>query len=460
MKIKLFLLTLLLLSLASQAAPVRAQAGIRLTNDRATLNFPETATFSAEIQSTAQISSVVLEYGVDQLTCGTVVAEAFPDFSPSSDVKVSWTWEMRQTGSLPPGAKLWWHWLVTDSGGGQYTSPTQTIIWLDSQHAWQTLTGGNINLHWYSGGSAFGKELHDTAVQALDRLTKDIGVGTDQPVDLYIYADTQDLQAAILYAPSWTGGQAFPENDIVIIGIAPSELDWGKSTEAHELTHVLVGHETFSCLGFVPQWLNEGLAMYGEGGPDSSMQATFDSALASNTLSSLRALSGNFPEASDQANLAYGESYSVVNFLIQKYGREKITALLLALRDGDTADQALQKDYGFDVDGLEDVWRASIGAPSRTGGAKPTPVPTPTIVPTIEPISGVPAPAAAATGVPAALTPTSAPAQLVPTATVPPAAPQPTLTLIAGVAIFCLLAVVAVAAVIILIVNRQNRRAK
>jgi hypothetical protein len=463
MKKKCLLLIVSLLFLGSLAVPVSAQSAIRVTNDRIAFQFPESAAFSAEIQSTAQISSVVLEYGVDQLTCGTVIAEAFPDFTPATDVKASWTWEMRQTGSLPPGASLWWRWRVTDAAGNQFTSPEQTATWLDHQHAWQTLTGGDINLHWYSGGAAFGQTLHDSAAQALVRLTRDIGVKTDRPVDLYIYANTQDMQAAILYEPSWTGGEAFPENNIVIIGITPSELDWGKSTEAHELTHVLVGHETFSCLGFVPTWLNEGLAVYGEGGPDSSMQSTFDSALAGNTLSSVRSLSGNFPEAIDQANLAYGESYSLVNYLIKQYGRDKMTALLLSLRDGNTADQALQTVYGFDVDGLEDAWRTAIGAPSRTGGSQPTPLPTPTIVPTIEPIAGVPFELGASPTA-ASATPVLTPTPVVPQATTAAgSAPNASNTglILAGLAVCaCLLAFLVLLVLAIVFGVRLSRRAK
>jgi len=85
------LLILVLLLQLSLVRPVLAQAGIQITNDRVAIAFPDTATFSAEIQSGSVIRTIVLEYGVDQLTCGHVVAEAFPDFAPSGDVQVSWT---------------------------------------------------------------------------------------------------------------------------------------------------------------------------------------------------------------------------------------------------------------------------------------------------------------------------------------------------------------------------------
>ncbi len=161
-KFWLFIFTLFSLLLCSLAVPVRAQAGIQLVSNEVSLSFPESATFRAEFQAGANITLVVLEYGVDQLTCGTVVAKSFPQFTPAADVQVEWTWEMRQSGSLPPGASLWWRWQVQDASGAQFTSPKKTIIWLDDIHDWQAVTGGNINLHYYEGGQAFAQRTSAT----------------------------------------------------------------------------------------------------------------------------------------------------------------------------------------------------------------------------------------------------------------------------------------------------------
>ena len=394
-----FILLLLLLLLGGLVLPARAQSNVQVISNAASLTFPNSLDFKAEFQSGANITSVVLKYGVNQLTCGTVEAEAFPTFTPGTDVKVDWTWEMLQSGSLAPGTTVWWQWQVVDASGTQFTSPIQVVLWLDNTHPWQVITGGNINLHYYNGGASFGQQFHDAAAKALARLTQDVGVGTTSPVDIYIYADTSDLQSSILFAPSWAGGQAFPEDNIVIIGISPDQLDWGKSTEAHELTHVLVGHLTFSCLGFIPTWLNEGLAVYGEGGPQAGEQALFDQAKSANQLPSLQSLTGRFSAESNRADISYAEAYSVVNFMIKTYGRDKMTTLLLDLRDGQTMDAALQAVYGFDADGLEDAWRTSIGASALPETHHPLLLPTPTVVPTFVPVGAAP-PAAAVVSTP------------------------------------------------------------
>lgn len=450
------------------APAARAQSGIEIVKDEATLNFPESISFQATFTAPANIESIVLEYGVEQQTCGLVVAKAFPDFTPAASVHVQWTWEMRQSGSLPPGATIWWRWRIQDTDGQESLTPKQTILWLDRIHDWKTVSGDGINLHYYAGGEEFARALHQAAVNALNRLKQDVGIRPEKAVDIYIYATTSDMREAILYEPGWTGGQAYPEHNIVIIGVAPEDLEWGQRTEAHELTHVLIGQRVFSCLGSLPTWLSEGLAMYGEGGLETYQQDLLDQAIAKDTLLSLRALSGGFSEESTRATLSYAQSYSVVAFLIRQYGRAKMDSLLSQLREGSAVDEALQAVYGFDTHGLEDAWRKAVNARPRAGGAQPTPRPTPTIVPTIAPISGVPvAFATSPTPLPtlprptvtAAESPTAADeAVSTPTASTSPFQLDKGITTAVGIAVACCLVTLLAVGVPILVTLRRRRR--
>ncbi|CAG0929079.1 hypothetical protein PLCT1_00903 [Planctomycetaceae bacterium] len=381
--------TIAVLISAALIAPLTTVAvSLTTTDDKATLEFPDRLTFSVNLKHEIAIERVILEYGVNQLTCGSVVAKAFPDVISAKAVDAEWVWEMKQTGSVPPGSTIWWRWRVVDTQGLETVTNQKSIVWLDDQHDWQTITGDDINLHWYDGDRSFGEELHTSAVKSLNDLAQATGLHTNTSIDLYIYADTADMRDSILYEPGWTGGLAYSDHNIVLIGIAPDQIDWGKRTQAHELTHVLVGQLTFSCLSDIPTWLQEGLAVYGEGGPEDASQRQLDQAIKDDDLLSVRSLSGNFSEDPAKADLSYSQSYSLVKFLIEKYNQDKMTALLKALRDGHTVDDALQSVYGFDVDGFEDAWRAFVKAPARQNAAQsPTPTPEPTQVPTVAPIS-------------------------------------------------------------------------
>jgi len=361
-----------------------------VTNDQPVIQFPNTITFQATIKASANITSVVLEYGTEQLTCGDVIAKAFPELTPSKSVDVRWTWDMRQSGSLPPGATIWWQWRYTDETGKETVSDQKTITWLDSEHNWKTIKKDKLNLHWYSGDQSFAQDLLNAAQGGLDFNRTKSGLVAETPIDIYIFANTNDMKDAILYEPSWTGGQAFPDHDIVILGISQNDLEWGRNAIVHELTHVLVGHLTFSCLSDVPTWLNEGLAVYSEGKLDDASQTQLEDAIKNNTLLTVRSLSSGFSEVSDKAYLSYSQSYSIVKFLVETYGQDKMTTLLTALRDGATVDEALTQTYGFNIEGLETEWRKAIGAQPGTVSAQSTVQPTPTYVPTIVPISGAP----------------------------------------------------------------------
>jgi len=388
-QIKTLLLTLTFVFLAfSVSGTAAAAAPVIVSDDDSSLNFPDTITFQAVITAEAPVRAITLEYGANNLTCGEVVAKAFPPFSPANTITPSWTWEMKQSGSLPPGAVIWWRWRYHDINNKEYVSEQKTITWLDDYHDWQTITSGYVNLHWYSGSQSFAQDLLAAAGTGLARLQKDAGLIPEKPINLYIYASTEDMKDAILYEPSWTGGMAYPEYDIVIIGLSPSDLDWGRSTIAHELTHVLVGHLTFSCLGDVPTWLNEGLAVYSEGSLNPASQEQLDQAIRGDQLLSVRSLSAGFSEVPSRAYLSYSQSYSIVKFLVETYGREKMNSLLIALRNGATIDDALYEIYGFDIEGLESAWRESVGAAPRVLSAQPTAQPTPTFVPTFLPFTG------------------------------------------------------------------------
>ena len=100
-----------------------------VTHNEVTFNFPETATFQLSVDHPVDITSIALEYGNKQETCGEVVAKAFPQFTPGRQVDAEWTWEMLQSGSLPPGAQIWWRWRIRLSGPGRRDGHLVTGSW-------------------------------------------------------------------------------------------------------------------------------------------------------------------------------------------------------------------------------------------------------------------------------------------------------------------------------------------
>lgn len=358
-----------------------------VAQNEAEINFPTNITFSIKLNSAQDVAQIKLHYGTNRDTCGTVSGLAYPEFTTGSSIQARWEWDMRQSGGEPPGATIWWQWEYIDKQGKSEFTDKQEILWLDAIHDWQLLEDGLIRFHYYEKDAEYGSILKDAAVAALNHLHQDIGMLPDQPVDLYIYSSTEDMRDAVFYEPGWTGGLAYPEYNILIIGVEPSQLDWGQSTEAHELTHVLVGDYTFSCLGSTPTWLSEGLAVYGEGGPSMDEVIFFNQNVENDSLLSFGVLSGGFSEDPSKADLSYSQSFYMVDYLIQTYGKDKMLGLLQSIKAGDAIDEALQTNYGFDLSGFQKEWRQFYSlSPLQEGALVQSQDPTP--VPTIIPIQG------------------------------------------------------------------------
>ena len=333
------------------------------------VNFPSQAVFTLEAESSADIVDVRLYYQVDKMNYAEVVSEGWADFTPASKIEANWVWDMRNA-SLPPGAEVTYWWMIEDADGNRFGTSPEIMHFDDERYLWQSLTstapqGGELTLFWYEGGDSFARELMDTCEEGLARLTQDIGTYSERPIKIYIYASTSDLQGAMIFPQEWTGGVAFTEFSTIAIGISPARLDWGKRALVHELTHLVVHQATFSPYGQLPIWLDEGLATYNEGELDPVFRSYLERAILEDELISVRSLCSPFSAETEKACLSYAQSYSLVEYLLDNYGQDRMLDLLTLLKQGSTYDEALTEVYGFDIDGLDARWRGTLA--SHTG---------------------------------------------------------------------------------------------
>lgn len=326
----------------------------------ATVAFPDSINFRLDATSALPLRKVELEFGTDRVySCAaSEYSSVRMDFEAGADVDLSWDWEMKKTGSIPPGATVWWRWRMEDEEGRPYLSPRQELDYQDERFEWQSFVKDNITLHWYAGGDLFGEVMARAMGGGLASLEQ--GRELVQPIKAFIYSDAEDVQGAILFAQKWTGGLAFSAHNILLITISPERVEKDVGGLVHELAHLLVREMTFNCFGGLPTWLNEGLAVYAEGPLTASQQSALDEAIAEDRLITLRSLSSSFPAAHAGAILSYAQSGSLVEYLIQTYGWEKMQELLAVFQDGSTYDGALLQVYGMDMGALDQEWRAFL----------------------------------------------------------------------------------------------------
>ena len=351
------------------AGPVSADVGITIISNTAKAGFPTSVTFSLEAESAVDIVNISIECQVVRRSLVPEECRSIVDFKRSNNVTVM---SVMSAGGIPPGTEVRYTWIIEDADGNVVETAPAAVIYNDLRYDWQNITSGQITLFWYEGNESFAQQLMAAAQGALGRLSDEFNASLQQPVTFYIYADATALQGALVDADVWTGGVALPAYNTIMIGIAEDNLDWGMMAVAHELGHLVIGQIVYGPFGTLPTWLNEGIAMNAEGELTSDFQDRLNTSISGNTLFSVRSIASTFPADSSEAKLCYAESYSVVRFLTDNYSSAKLLALLDAFKQGSTDDEALKQVYGFDTDGLNEAWRASLGL-----GPQPSATPVP-----------------------------------------------------------------------------------
>jgi hypothetical protein len=365
MKKRLILLALVFCLMLTLFSPVVARADSQITviESRAEVLFPFSLTFELSARSEVDITDIRLRYTVEGTDFAEVINEGYLSFTPSTEVDVSWSLDMLKIGGLPTGSSLDYWWRITDAAGNTIETAPAHVRFDDTRYDWDALTEGKLTMYCYQGDDDFLAELMEAAQEALVRLAESTGAELEQPVSFYIYADTIDLQGAMIYPQEWTGGVAYPRLGIIAIGISPTNIDWGKRAIAHELAHLVTHQMILNPYSGIPRWLDEGLAMYAEG----SMLMTFFNALswaiANDSLISVPSLASPFAADANVATISYAESYSLVEYLILTYGHDKMLELLNTFSQGAGYDEALEAVYGFDMRGLDSLWREYAVSP-------------------------------------------------------------------------------------------------
>ena len=331
-----------------------------IVSSSAQANFPASLSFKLTAWDSDNITDIRLRYDIDAESFAPVVSEAAVDFTPAPTADVQWTLDMKKTGGLPTGAGIDYWWIVKDSAGNSVESPHSRVSFDDQRYKWLTLAENKVTIYWYSGNQTFAEDLMSSAQQAMTRLAASTGAALKKPVKIYLYANQQDLLGAMVFPQEWTGGAAYTEFGIISLGIGPSNIDWGRTAIAHELTHLVVHQMTFNPYNDLPTWLDEGLAMYNQGPLDPTFIESLNQGISNNALISVRSLSSPFSAFANQSYLSYAQSDTIIDFLVATYGQPKMLDLLTAFSKGSSYDAALQGVYGFDMDGLNTLWKAWV----------------------------------------------------------------------------------------------------
>jgi hypothetical protein len=368
-----------MLSAAAVGAPVAAAADVSFGAPRAMAAYGTGITFSQPLTPVDGIKRIE----VLVTTPGAIGPLAVEVPRPACCQPTTLTYALTETdGHIVPNTRFKARWRVTRADGTTSLGPEVSVLYSDTRFDWKTETGPIVRVHWYQGSDGFGKRALAIGEKGIDSAARLLGVTETEPVDFYIYADQDAFYDAL--GPGTrenVGGEAHADIRTMFALIRPDEIDatWVSTVVPHELTHLVFDTAVKNPYHFPPRWLNEGLAVYLSEGYGDSWRSAVRNAVDAREIIPLDGLTGQFPTTRDQFFLAYGESVSAVDYLVRKFGQDKLVKLVRSYADGVTDDEAFQAGIGLTVAAFQAGWLADLGvaAPAVIGPRPGPPGPLP-----------------------------------------------------------------------------------
>ena len=370
----------LVLALSTAAVPTRAAPfAVDATFDTpsATFDYGHQVVFKQPVTlgAPADRVEILIDYPG---ALGPNVAEV-PGATTRGSQTLSFTLQMAQVHLLP-NTPLKARWRI-HVGAAVATGPDVSLLYADTGFKWRTQAGSLVTIHWYDGDAAFGQRALDIAEQGVRKAEDTLGVTEKDPIDFFVYADAAPFVAALgPGTPNTIVGQAHSEIRTMFALIDPSGSDATvREVVPHELPHLVFNTAVDNPYHSPPHWLNEGLAVYLSRGYDADDRAMVAAAARAGSLTPLNGLAGNYPTSEDRIFLAYAEGVSAVDFMVRRYGKPALVALVRSYAKGVTDDEAFTAALKVDTAGFTTNWLADLNAktPVKVGPKAPPAGPLP-----------------------------------------------------------------------------------
>ena len=335
-----------------QAGGVNARA-ITIVESSHRIEFPDRIVFTLEADAPPDVQSARLYYTVGP---HDVKVYTYPvRFTNSENIEAEFIVNTGKDGFIPQGVEIEYYYVFTDSHGNTTTSESRSFEYLDPRYNWRRLVQDDYTLLW-----------HNRPERAVRRAAADVSLRMRAVRDMFGLEGDYDFKAVIVNSRAEAdrsfppvsdasqdtflyGGFAFNRYDVLVVA------GLNRDSLIHELTHLMFHERLDSPRAKPPAWLNEGMAMYFEPG-GGYRESDVQRALRSGDLIPLRHMR-TVPGRPDEVRLFYSQSASVVRFMMDEFGAERMDRLLTEINEGRKIEDALNAAYGFGVDELDAGWR-------------------------------------------------------------------------------------------------------
>ena len=337
-------------------ASTGSSAGVEVLASTHLIEFPERIVIRLTADAPEDIRSVRIFYRVGQSNSQVYAyPESFDNTGPLSarfDIRTG------RGAFIPQGVDIEYYYVFTDSQGREYESDRYTFPFLDRRYDWKGIEFDDFTLYWHDRSERAVRSVGADVSLRMRRVKQVLGLDGDYNFKAVLINDK--AEAARSFPPvsqtsqdvSLFGGFAMGDHGALILaGLNHDGL-------IHELTHLMVDEALGSRNRRIPAWLNEGIAMYFE--PHGHQrESEVRRAVARGRLIPLRHMSA-VPGRPEDVRLFYSQSASIVRFMADAFGEDRLSALFKSIGDGQSTEDALVSTYGLSTTQLDGAWRAHL----------------------------------------------------------------------------------------------------
>jgi hypothetical protein len=278
--------------------------------------------------------------------------------------RVTYAWDT-SVDHLTPNTLVTYQWRAS-VGDEVVLGEEETIRYEDDRDGldWQQAQLGEATVHWYGDAEAQARRFGELTAVGVAQAEDLLGTELAGPVDVFVYASRDDFFGALgPGAREWTGAAAYSELRTIFMWNSPEAGSTAYLEQAmvHEVTHIVFFDATDNAFHEPARWLNEGIATWSENGDAGDQRAMVQFEASGGGLFSFDAITEQFPIGQRGGQLSYAQGTTMVDLIIDRYGREAIARIAAAYRDGASDAEALEAGTGISADALYADFYAEFG---------------------------------------------------------------------------------------------------
>ena len=293
---------------------------------------------------------------------------------PDGD-RATYLWDT-STEYVTPNTPVTYQWRAT-VGGEDVLGPEATIRYEDDREGldWQQAQLGDATVHWYGDAEAHARRFGELTAVGVARAEDLLGTSLAGPVDVFVYDSREDFFGALgPGAREWTGAATYPHLRTIFMWLGGGSASYLEVAIVHEVTHIVFLDATDNSFHGPARWLNEGIATWSESGDAGDQRGIVELEASGSGLFSFDAITEQFPIGERGGHLSYAQGTTMVDNIIDRYGREAIARIAAAYRGGASDAEALEAGTGIPADQLYADFYAEFGVDAPEPIA-PEPIP-------------------------------------------------------------------------------------